>query len=179
MLCSFSSWKSAGCGVYLKRVLKLEMERKLSTGMRVERRLMVSVSQATEWFLSLRTHPERYQFGSHGGFIFTRGDFAEVGAQFQTHEWFIGIPLTLNFELTGVNELSFEFKLLRPSLPVWGKFVIEPEGPRTALLTLVIGGETRIGQCLIGLPGVKQAIRQQTQREVDHIGESVESEFSS
>lgn len=175
----FPSWKSAGCGVYLKRVLKLEMERKLSTGIRVERRLKVSVSEAVDWFLSLKSHPERYRFGSHGGFVFTRGGFGEVGALFQTHEWFLGIPLTLHFELTAVNESSFEFRLLRPSLPVWGKFAIESEGPRKALLTLAIGGETWLGQWFIRLPGAKQAIRQQTQREVDHIGESMESEFSS
>jgi len=147
----------------------------LTTGVRVERYLEVSAAQARNWFLSLEQHPEQYQFDTHGGFIFLRGGFGEVGAHFQTRERFFGIPLTLVFELTAVEELGFCFRLIRPPLPIWGRFGLEPAESGATLLTLAIGGGTQLGRWLVECPGVRQAIRQQIQREVDHIARSMQS----
>jgi hypothetical protein len=145
---------------------------------RAEQLLDVPAVQAQTWFLSLEQHPERYEFETHGGFCFTEGCFGKVGARFQTREWFFGVPVSLGFELTEVEELGFTFQLVRPQMPIWGRFEIESvDGDRTKL-SLVIDGSACLGRWVIQCPGVKQAIRQQIQREVVHIARSMQSAFS-
>ena len=134
-----------------------------------------SPAQVERWFRALEAHPEQYRFDTHEGFTFTEGHFGQVGARFQTRERFYGLPLRLTFQLTEVSEARFCFRLVRPPLPIWGAFLINqgPEG--TTDLRLEIGGETRLGQWLLRLPGVGSAIRRQIQAEVDHIKASVEA----
>jgi hypothetical protein len=143
-------------------------------GICAEKRLDVSVEQARDWFLGLEDHPEWYRFETHGGFVFTSGGFAESGARFQTEERFFGVPLTLAFELMSVERLSFVFRLIRPRLPVTGQFVIGPQPGDRPVLTLAIEGNTRFGRMVLHCPIVRQSVRQQIQREVDHIARGMQ-----
>jgi hypothetical protein len=140
----------------------------------------VSPEAARQWFLDLQTHPERYTFDTHEGFTFTRGNFGEVGARFETQEHFFGLRLTLRFELTKVAHFRFRFRVLQPALPIWGAFVLElvDDAERTRL-GLEIGSEGRAGTATLRLPGVRQAIQRQIQREVDHIQRSMERVYGS
>jgi hypothetical protein len=135
----------------------------------------VSVEQARRWFLELETYPERYRFETHAGFAFTQGGFGEIGARFQTWERFFGLRLTLGFELTEVADTRFRFRLVRPPLPVWGAFTIEPADGETVELRLTIGGTSRLGHWLLRLPLVRGAIRRQIYGEVEHIEASMEA----
>jgi hypothetical protein len=137
--------------------------------------VQVSTAHARRWFLELEAHPERYQFETHAGFAFTRGNFGQAGARFQTRERFCGLRLTLGFELTEVNDARFRFRLIRPPLPVWGAFAIEEAGAGATDLRLAIGGTTRLGAGLLRLPLVRGAIRQQIRGEVEHIKISMET----
>ena len=139
-----------------------------------EKRLDVSVAQARDWFLGLEDHPEWYRFETHGGFVFVSGSFAEPGALFQTQERFFGVTLTLAFELTSVERSSFGFRLIRPRLPVGGSFIIEPQTDGKSMLTLAIEGSTRVGSLVLHCPIVRQAVRQQIKREVDHIAQGMQ-----
>ena len=85
----------------------------------------VGVDQARRWFLELEKHPERYQFDTHAGFRFIQGNFGQVGARFETEEWFFGLKLTIRFELTDVDDELVRFRVLRPSVPAWCAFVLE------------------------------------------------------
>lgn len=135
----------------------------------------VDAAAARRWFVELETHPERYQFETHAGFTFTRGNFGEIGARFQTREQFWGLPLTLSFELTRVEDACFRFRLARPPLPVWGAFTIEEAGDETTALCLAVGGTTRLGTWFLRLPLVRSAVRRQIRSEVEHIKASISS----
>jgi hypothetical protein len=135
--------------------------------------VQVDAAAVRRWFLELETHPERYRFETHAGFIFTRGSFGEIGARFQTREQFCGLPLTLSFELTGVEDIRFRFRLTRPPLPVWGAFTIEAAGDETTALCLAIGGTTRLGTWFLRFPPVRSAVRRQIRSEVEHIKASM------
>lgn len=135
-----------------------------------------SAAQARQWFLSLKAHPERYQFETHAGFAFTKGNFGEIGARFQTWEQFRGLKINLHFELTETSESHFRFRLLRPPLPVWCAFrLIEETADDTTNLHLEAGGTTSLGQWFLQLPLVKKTIQKQIQSEVDHIKDSMEA----
>lgn len=123
--------------------------------------------------MELKDHPERYQFSSHGGFSFVEGDFGEAGARFRTWETFYGLQLSLLFELTEVGEEYFRFRLLRPSLPVWGAFLIESGPEEDTRLTLRIGDTSWWGKVLLHLPLVRGAIHSQIEAEVEHIKQSI------
>jgi hypothetical protein len=135
--------------------------------------VQVAAAAARRWFVELETHPERYRFATHAGFTFTRGNFGEIGARFQTRERFCGLPLTLSFELTDVEDTCFRFRLARPPLPVWGAFTIEDAGGETTVLRLAIGGTTRPGTWFLRFPPVRSAVRRQIRSEVEHIKASM------
>jgi hypothetical protein len=139
----------------------------------------VAPELARQWFIELQAYPERYQFGTHAGFVFTSGIFGEVGARFRTRERFRGLPLTLAFELTEVGESSFRFRLVRPALPVWGAFVIEGTGVNTTSLSLVIGEDRHRGAWFLRLPVVRGAVQRQIRGELAHIRSSMEALSSS
>ena len=133
----------------------------------------VSDHEARAWFLSLKTHPERYQFETHAGFAFTQGTFGEIGARFETLEAFYGLKIALHFELTDVSESRFRFQLRH--LPVWGAFSIEALAPGSVRLGLDVGANSRFGRVFLRLPLVKSAVRRQIQAEVDNIKASMEN----
>jgi hypothetical protein len=136
----------------------------------------VSTTQARQWFLDLKTHPERYQFETHAGFAFTQGNFGEIGARFQTWERFHGLRANLHFELTQTGESHFHFRLLRPPLPIWCAFrLIEETTDNTTNLHLEVGGTTSLGLWFLRLPLIKRTIQRQIQSEVDHIKASMEA----
>ncbi|MFO7742562.1 MAG: hypothetical protein R6X31_09650 [Anaerolineae bacterium] len=135
----------------------------------------VPLDQAREWFLSLKEHPDRYQFDTHAGFEFVEGSFGEVGARFETQEKFLFFPLRFLFELTKVEESEFWFRLIRPlPMGIWGRFGIEEVGKGRTRLSLDIGSETGVGQLLLRWYPVGSLIRQQIHREVGHIRSSME-----
>lgn len=128
-----------------------------------------------DWFLSLQTHPKRYQFETHAGFAFTNGNFGEIGSQFQTYEKFYGQKLTLNFELTKIGAHNFNFRLKNTGLPFWGAFIIEPGEDQHCTLHLQVGGLNSWGQLLLQLPLLHTAVQKQIQGEVAHIKASIEA----
>jgi hypothetical protein len=135
----------------------------------------VTTSRARAWFLSLKDHPERYRFATHEGFRFVQGDFAQVGARFATRERFYGLRLELLFELTGVEETTFRFRLIRPAwLHVWGAFIVQELTPESTSLRLDIGATSRLGQLLLRFSPLAAAIRRQIAQEVTHIKVSME-----
>jgi hypothetical protein len=136
-----------------------------------------STAQARQWFLSLKTHPERYQFETHAGFAFTEGNFGEIGARFQTWEKFHGLKFNLHFELMETGESYFRFRLLRPSLPIWCTFRLTEKTDDTTDLRLEVGGTTSSGLWFLRLPLIKRTIRKQIQSEVDHIKASMEAVY--
>ena len=145
---------------------------------KAEEKVHVRIAQARQWFVELETYPERYQFATHAGFTFTQGNFGEIGARFQTWEQFYGLKLMLCFKLTEGGDTHFRFRLIRPALPVWGRFVIEEAPGDTTNLSLEIGGTTRPGTWLLRLPLVRDAVRQQIYGEVEHIKASMEAIYS-
>lgn len=135
----------------------------------------VNQQQAKTWFLSLSNYPERYQFDSHAGFTFTEGQFGERGARFQTEERFLGIRLTLKFELTDVAEDRFSFHLLAPVSGIWGSFELQPTHSGITSLTLSVGSDRRMNRWFLRLPLIREAVQRQIDREVAHIQQSMES----
>lgn len=146
-----------------------------SAVIKAEETIQVSIARARQWFMELGVHPERYQFETHAGFAFIQGDFGEIGARFQTWEWFYGLKLTLCFELTEVGDTHFRFRLIRPALPIWGAFTIEEAPGDTTNLGLEIGAKSRLGAWLLRLPLVRRAVRRQISGEVEHIRASMEA----
>ncbi len=144
------------------------------TRIHAETSIHVPAEQARQWFLDLQTHPERYTFATHEGFTFTHGDFGEVGARFETRERFFGLRITLRFELTKIQRYQFHFRVLKPALPVWGAFVLEPLGGDKTRLRLEIGSEGRLGTWALNFPLVRRAVQRQIQGEVKHIRASME-----
>ncbi len=139
----------------------------------------VTLAQARAWFLSLKIYPERYQFATHEGFEFIHGDFGEVGARFKTREKFFFLRLELPFELTGVDENAFQFRLLRLSqLRVWGVFSIHKVGEEAVRLSLDIGSGTGLGRWLLRFYPVAAAVQRQIEGEVRHIRASMEEVYS-
>jgi hypothetical protein len=136
--------------------------------------LGASADQVREWFMSLDEHPERYTFGTHGGFAFTEGSFGEEGALFETREQFAGVHIRLRFRLIEVGEAYFRFALLQPPLGVEGTFQMAPAERSGSRLSLLIGSESAWARGFLRLPLIHGAIRGQIQREVTHISESVE-----
>ncbi|MBN1953498.1 MAG: hypothetical protein JW900_00485 [Anaerolineae bacterium] len=134
----------------------------------------VPVAQARRWFLELQSHPERYRFDTHAGFEFVRGSFGEVGARFQTREKFWGIGLSLQFELVQIEATRFRFRLLRPPLPVECAFLLQERDGGTTELRLKVVGTRWTSRLVLRLPGIYHAVQRQIQREVDHIGASME-----
>lgn len=148
-----------------------------SAVLKTEAVVPVTVGQARQWFLELEAHPERYQFETHAGFTFTKGNFGQVGAHFETRERFYGLNLALRFELTEVDDKGVRFRLIRPAFPVWGAFVLE-EGPSdTTHLSLVVGGTSRLGERCLRPPAVRDAIQRQIRGEIEHIKASMEGVF--
>lgn len=138
----------------------------------------VTVEQARNWFLSLREHPDRYQFDTHEGFRFVDGDFGEIGARFKTREQFLFFKLELLFELTEVRESVFWFRLVRPmSMGIWGRFDIASGGEKGTRLSLDIGSETRAGQLMLRCYPIAVLVHRQIHREVSHIKRSMERTF--
>ena len=137
----------------------------------------VAADQARRWFVELETHPERYRFETHAGFRFTRGNFGEVGARFETCERFCGLGLSLSFELAEVGDTQFRFRLIRPGVPIWGRFMIEETPGGTVELRLGIGGTTRLGAWFVQFPPIKGAVQQQIRREIAHIKASMEAVY--
>jgi hypothetical protein len=133
----------------------------------------VGIDQARRWFLALEEHPERYQFDTHAGFRFTQGNFGQAGARFETEEWFLGLKLTLRFELTEVDDEQVRFRVLRPSVPVWGAFVLERVSEDVTCIHLDVGGTRSAGAFFLRLPGVRGAVQRQIQSEVEHIRDSI------
>jgi hypothetical protein len=140
--------------------------------------IQVPIEAARAWFLSLAEHPERYQFESHKGFVFTQGEFGEPGARFQTEEFFHGVKITLKFELTEVTERRFTFVVTSPTRGIWGYFALETvqaQGKPATRLWLVVGSDQRVQRAILSFPLVRNAVQQQIQGEVDHIKDSIES----
>ena len=135
----------------------------------------VPLEEARDWFLSLEEHPERYEFETHEGFQFVEGSFGEVGARFKTQEKFLVLRAELLFELTGIYESEFRFRLIRPFSGIWGRFDLEEIGPNETSLSLLIGSETRGGHLLLSCYPVATVVHRQIQREVAHIKRSMES----
>lgn len=135
--------------------------------------VQVDMQSARAWFLTLKTHPERYQFATHAGFRFTQGSFGEIGARFRTQEHFHGLQFTLRFILTQVEATRFQFRL--EHLPIWGAFTLDPQGAQSTRLQLDVGGNTSVGRCLLRCPPVYQAVKRQIQGEVAHIKTSMET----
>jgi len=143
-------------------------------GVRTE--VAAPVDTVRGWFLSLRDHPERYAFETHGGFTFEKGGFGEPGATFTTRERFMFVPVELRFELTDVGESAFSFRLLRPAmLEIWGRFEIEEADAGRSFLALRIGSETRAGQLLLRFYPVAAVVHRQICGEVRHIKQSVQA----
>jgi hypothetical protein len=132
-----------------------------------------------QWFRELDAHPERYQFDTHAGFVFTSGTFGQVGSRFRTRERFYGLPITLYFELTEIGEDRFTFRLTRPALPVWGAFLIQRAAENTTALSLVVGESARQAAWFLRLPLIGAAVQRQIRGEIAHIKSSIESSFSS
>jgi hypothetical protein len=143
--------------------------------LQAETTIYVGVAQVRRWFYELEAHPERYRFATHEGFYVTEGRFGVVGARFQTQERFHGLQLSLEFELTAVEENRFCFRVVRPALPVWGAFEVEAIADDKTLLCLGIGGTTWLGRSLLRCPGVNEGIRRQICAEANHIKASVEA----
>jgi hypothetical protein len=133
-----------------------------------------SLERVREWFLSLDEHPERYEFGTHSGFVFTKGSFGDEGAQFETREQFAGVRIRLRFQLMDVDQRHFTFRLLEPPLAVWGAFEMEPALDSGSRLSLLIDSESRWARGFLRLPLIHGAVLRQIQREVSHIKESLE-----
>ena len=134
-----------------------------------------SAQRVRRWFLDLQEHPERYQFETHAGFAFTEGGFGQAGARFETCERFYGFQIKLRFTLGAVHNQRFNFRLVRPPLPVWGAFVIESLGSDQSRLLLQVGGTNHVGRMTLGLPLLRGAVQRQIQSEVDHIALSIQS----
>ena len=147
----------------------------------LEARTAVSIGAdlVRQWFEELETFPERYQFETHAGFVFTSGTFAQVGACFRTREQFYGVPIVLHFELTEVSEYQFTFRLIRPALPVWGAFLIQQEADDTTVLSLVVGETARQAAWFLRVPFIRAAVERQICGEIANIKSSIESTFSS
>jgi hypothetical protein len=144
----------------------------------------VPVAQARQWFLSLKLQPQRYRFATHEGVTFVSGDFGEVGARFYTRERFLGLKLTLHFELTAVNDASdnaaFRFKLIKPlGGRVWGEFAVNGAGPQAVRLSLSVGASTRAARSFLRFYPVQVAVLGQIRREVAHIKASMEQIYGS
>ena len=138
-------------------------------------RINGGVDQVRRWFQDLAEHPERYQFETHGGVRFTRGDFGQAGSRFQTWEKFHGLELTLHFELVAVEDTCVRFRLIRPSFPVWGAFILGRVRSDVTELRLEVGGMSWLGAGLLRMPIVRGAVQQQIDGEVRHIKMSVET----
>ena len=136
--------------------------------------LATPACRVRQWFLELEEHPERYQFETHAGFAFTEGGFGQAGARFQTTERFSRFEITLRFELRAVRENRFDFCLLWPPAPVWGAFVIEPQGPELTRLRLLVGGTNRMGRLMLRVPLLRDAVSRQIAGEIEHIGQSID-----
>ena len=149
----------------------------LSSVIQAEAVVSVGLAQARQWFMDLREHPERYKFETHAGFEFTEGDFGQVGAHFTTQEQFYGVRLGLHFELTETSERRFAFRVIRPSLPIWGAFTLQELNVGKTLLCLEIGAIGRAGRWILGLPGVQGAIGKQIRSEVMHVKASMETTY--
>jgi hypothetical protein len=153
-------------------ILEERMERAI---LQAHTSVNITTQQARQWFLSLKTHPERYQFDTHAGFAFTEGDFGEVGARFQTWEQFHGIEINLYFELTETGESHFRFRLLRPPLPIWCTFRLIEKTDDVTGLHLEVGATNSLGLWFLRFPLIKPVIQEQIQGEVDHIKASMEA----
>lgn len=145
------------------------------TVLKARTRIDVSPAQARAWFMALGDHPERYQFDSHSGFVFTRGRFGEVGALFETQEQLGRIRLTLRFELTRVTARQFDFVLRRPIASIYGRFALGPTCQGRTQLELAVGSPDIGKRLLLHLPIVRSAIEHQIRQEVEHIRKSMES----
>ncbi len=139
----------------------------------------VTMAQARQWFLSLKEHPERYQFATHEGFEFVQGDFGAVGARFKTRERFFLLQLDLLFELTAVRDQAFRFRVLKPGGGrIWGEFRLQAvDNDERTLLSLDIGSETRLGRAVLRFCPVAAAVRRQIAGEVEHIQSSMEATY--
>ncbi len=131
--------------------------------------------EVRDWFTSLEKEPERYEFGTHEGFEFVEGSFGAPGARFKTREQFLFLRLELLFEITGIHESQFTFRLIRPiSMGIWGRFQIDEVAKGETRLSLEIRSATRAGRLALRFYPVAVAIRRQIDGEVNHIKTSIE-----
>ena len=136
--------------------------------------------EVRDWFTSLEKEPERYEFGTHEGFEFVEGSFGALGARFRTREQFLFLKRELLFEITGIHESQFTFRLIRPiSMGIWGRFQIDEWAKGETRLSLEIGSATRTGRLALRFYPVAVAIQRQIDGEVDHIKRSIEQTPSS
>jgi hypothetical protein len=135
----------------------------------------VTSAEGRQWFLDLESHPERYQFETHAGFAFSRGNFGENGARFQTWERFLGLTINLHFELIETSNTQILFRLIRPPLPIWCAFAVKEVTGDTIDLSLKVGGTSRAGEQLLRLPIVRGIIQRQITSEIEHIKTSMET----
>ena len=131
--------------------------------------------EVRDWFTALEKEPERYQFGTHEGFEFVEGSFGALGARFKTREQFLFLTLELLFEITGIHESQFTFRLIRPiSMGTWGRFQIDEVAGSQTRLSLEIGSTSWAGRLVLRFYPVAVAIQRQIDGEVDHIKTSIE-----
>lgn len=142
---------------------------------RAATQVQVTGAEARRWFLSLETHPERYQFETHAGFAFSAGNFGEIGARFQTWERFMGLTFNLHFELTETGDSHFRFRLIRPPLPIWCAFTIVEHTGNSIDLGLEVGGTSHTGEWFLTLPVVRPTVQRQIASEIEHIKTSMEA----
>lgn len=138
----------------------------------------VSPDQLREWFLSLGEHPERYAFGTHGGFAFIEGSFGQEGARFETRERFAGVQIRLRFRLTEIGQDRFAFRLLQPPLGVEGIFEMAPAQEEGSRLSLLVGSKSSWTRAFLRLPIIHGAVLNQIRREVTHVRESAEDLYA-
>ena len=150
-------------------------DRNKSDIIQAEAVISVGIARARQWFMELEAHPERYVFETHAGFVFTEGDFGQVGARFATRERFYGVRFSLGFELIDVDERRFEFRVIRPSLPIRGAFSLQEVDVNNTKLCLEIEAADRAGRWILGLPGIREAIERQIRGEAAHIKASMEA----
>ena len=135
----------------------------------------VNIDNVRQWFMGLKEHPEQYTFASHEGFFFTEGDFGEVGARFYTKERFSGLLAKLTFSLTEVTANSFTFELIKPLRNIKGQYALAQREQNITTVTLSVYARTKNIIRLFDIKPFSQAVKNQINREVQHIKTKIEN----
>jgi hypothetical protein len=137
------------------------------------------------FFKKLLKDPTLYQFSTHKGFIPIEGPINKVGSKFKTEETFAGVKIVLFFETTRIDENShFEFKLIEPfkSAKIIGRFLYKIQDEMINLnLTISSNAKSffeKIAASLVFFTPIRLLVRNQINKEVLHIKESVETKTS-